>query len=375
MDSIGRLAGGVAHDFNNMLSVIMGHAELALSSLEPTDAVRQDIQEIQKAAARSAELTRQLLAFARRQPIAPRLLDLNGAIEASLRMLRRLIGEDVTLEWRPDPQPWPVRLDPSQLDQLLTNLVVNARDAIAGVGEIRIATDKVTLPDPRFVIPAAGAVGEFAAIEVTDTGAGMDAETLAHAFEPFFTTKEEGKGTGLGLATVYGIVRQNGGFVALTSEVGRGTSARLLLPRVEPTADERATARGEDEILKQPGGSERILLVEDERAVRELARQMLERLGYTVSAAATPGEALELVRGGPQPSLALLDVVMPEMNGVELSRRLMTAVPSMRYLFFSAYPADVVTNRGLIPETAPFLAKPFSARDLARKVREVLDTR
>ncbi len=372
MESIGRLAGGVAHDFNNMLSVILGHAELALGTLPADRVEREDLLQVREAARRSSDLTRQLLAFARRQPIAPRVLALEDAIAGSLKMLRRLIGEDITLSWRPGPELWPVVLDPSQLDQVLANLAVNARDAIGGVGTITIAAENTRVtPADRAVHPEAEP-GEHVVVSVTDTGGGMDAETIAHAFEPFFTTKAEGHGTGLGLATVYGVAKQNGGFVTIESRVGVGTTVRVFLPRAA-----QAAARSEPGTLGDlPRGTEEILLVEDEASVRELTRRILERVGYRVHAAALPSEALQLVtERGLRPAIAVLDVVMPEMNGVALAERLTAAVAGLPCLFVSAYPADVVTSRGLLASSMRYLAKPFTAQQLARAVRDTIDGR
>jgi PAS domain S-box-containing protein len=369
MESVGRLAGGVAHDFNNMLGVILGHAELALELAAPGHPIQESLEAIQAAATRSASLTRQLLAFARKQTITPRELDLNDAVEGTLRMLQRLIGEDVRLDWRPTPSRWPIRLDPSQLDQILTNLCVNARDAISDVGSITIATGTRVIDAACGDTPADATPGEYAWLSVRDDGCGMTPETLAHLFEPFFTTKPVGKGTGLGLATVYGIVRQNHGFVEVASAPGQGTTITVLLPR----APNRSATLPEEPAAEGGPGRETILLVEDEPAIRKLTEKMLERLGYTVLASGSPGEALAVARTyRGRIHLLLTDVVMPEMNGRDLAARLLERFPNLRRLFMSGYPAEVIAHRGVLEEGVSFLQKPFTLNGLALKVREAL---
>jgi two-component system, cell cycle sensor histidine kinase and response regulator CckA len=363
MESVGRLAGGVAHDFNNMLSVIQGHVELALRTVAPGDGVRGDLEEIRAAARRASDLTRQLLAFARRQVVAPKVLDLNAAVTASLAMLRRLIGEDLALTWTPSPDAGRVRIDPSQLDQVLTNLAANARDAIDGVGRVTVTT--------RRVARAGDAPGPYAALEVADTGRGMDSETATHLFEPFFTTKPVGRGTGLGLATVYGIVKQNDGYVEVDSELGRGTTVRIFLPGVD--ADVTGATTDMAGAVPQPG-HETVLLVEDESAVLRLSKIVLERFGYTVLTAGTPSEAIELFQTHEgRVHLLVTDVVMPEMNGRELAARLREARPELKALFVSGYSASALAPRGVLDEGVHFLQKPFSLEDLATSVRQALD--
>ncbi|MCU0663466.1 MAG: PAS domain-containing protein [Myxococcota bacterium] len=370
MESVGRLAGGVAHDFNNMLGVILGHVELAMANVLPGDPLRTDLEEIQKAAERSAELTQQLLAFARKQTITPKLLDLNATIEGMLKLLGRLIGEDIQLLWLPGRDLWPVRLDPSQADQILANLCVNARDAIAGVGKITVETSTTTL-DEAYCAQHAGFVpGDYVLLVVSDDGCGMDAETLSHLFEPFFTTKEVGEGTGLGLSSVYGAVKQNDGFICVDSEPGQGTTFRIHLPR-----DTAMAARATDERRPQSAshGSETILLVEDEPMILQLATKMLELLGYTVVAAQTPGEAILLAQEHPGGiDLLMTDVIMPEMNGGDLARNLLSIHPNLRRLFMSGYTANVIAHHGVLKEGVHFLEKPFSIKDLSEKVREAL---
>ena len=371
MESIGRLAGGVAHDFNNMLGAILGNAELALEAIEPSHPVRADLLEIQAAARRSADLTRQLLAFARRQTFSPRVLDLNETLGGMLDMLRRLVLAGVELGWKPGLGLWPVSVDPSQLDQVLTNLVVNAGDAVGDTGTVTIETGNASL-DAFDCADQPGAVpGEYVVLTVTDNGFGMDAATRRHLFEPFFTTKGIGKGTGLGLATVYGIVKQNEGFICVSSEVGTGSTFRVHLPRhqSQPVSSVEPTPR-----FASHGGGETILLVEDEPAILRLGTAMLERLEYRVISAATPGEAIRLAREhAGEIHLLMTDVVMPEMNGRDLARNLLSLYPRLGRLFMSGYTADVIADRGVLDPGVHFLQKPFSTNDLAAKVREALD--
>jgi PAS domain S-box-containing protein len=372
LESVGRLAGGVAHDFNNMLGVILGHAEVALGRVGRDHPAHVHLVEIHKAAGRSANLTRQLLAFARKQTIAPKVLDLNETIEGILKMLRRLIGEDIQLAWRPEAGLWPVRVDPSQIDQILANLCVNARDAIADVGKLTIETANGTF-DADYCAAHAGFVpGEYVRLAVSDDGCGMDEETLAHIFEPFFTTKTVGEGTGLGLATVYGIVKQNDGFINVCSEPGHGTTFTIYLPRYVGKAEQ---ARGEDAGEPLVRGQETILLVEDERAILEMTAEMLQLHGYVVVAALTPGEAIRMAREHTgEIHLLMTDVVMPEMNGRDLAKNLLSIYPHIKRLFTSGYTADLIAHRGVLDDGVHFLQKPFSMKGLAAKVREALES-
>jgi PAS domain S-box-containing protein len=371
MESIGRLAGGVAHDFNNMLGVIIGRAEMALEQDVPTDKLRHNLKEILKAGLRSADLTRQLLAFARKQTAVPRILDLNDTISGMLKMLRRLIGEDVDLSWQPELDLWNVKIDPSQVDQILANLAVNARDAILGVGAITMRTENVVIDDsdraetPEFI------PGEYVLLTMSDTGVGMSREVREKIFEPFFTTKELGKGTGLGLSTVYGIVKQNDGFIYVASEPGKGTTFKIYLPRVEA---QTAQVPSEEAAGKLPTGTETILLVEDDEAILNLSKMILENLGYTVLAAPTPGYALHLVEDHPGDlDLLITDVVMPEMNGRELAEQLGAIRPNLKCLYMSGYTADLIAHRGILDEGVNFIQKPFGSDELAARVRQVLD--
>lgn len=371
MESVGRLAGGVAHDFNNMLGVILGYTEMALEEIEPAAPLYNSLQAVQHAAERSADLTRQLLAFARKQPAAPKVIDINDTVEGILKMLGRLIGEDINLLWQPGRNLQPVKVDPSQIDQILANLCVNARDAVAGVGKVTIETDAKTF-DENYCIDHLGFLpGEYVLLEVSDDGCGMDEKTLNHIFEPFFTTKEQGKGTGLGLASIYGIVKQNNGFINVYSEPDQGTTFKIYLPAYA----EKSAGMLEKELeLPTKRGSETILLVEDESAILHMTTMMLERLGYTVVAAATPGEAIRLAhkyRG--RIDLLMTDVVMPEMNGRQLAGNLLSHYPDLKRLFMSGYTANVIAHHGVLDEGVHFIQKPFSMKDLGGKLREALE--
>jgi len=370
MESVGRLAGGVAHDFNNMLGVILGYTELALGKVDPSEPLHGDLTEIYGAARRSSEITRQLLAFARQQPISPRILDLNEAVQGTLKMLRRLIGEDIDLAWLPKAGLAPVKMDPSQIDQILANLCVNARDAIPGVGKISIETDKNTFENAESSRLAGMPPGEFVVLAVSDNGCGMDRGTQDKLFEPFFTTKGPGKGTGLGLATVYGIVKQNGGFINVYSEPGRGTTFRIYLPSQETPILKSA----EKTQVKNPcGHGETLLLVEDEKALRELCKKFLEKLGYQVLVADTADEALRLMaENATVIRLLITDVVMPKMDGRELADRLTVLKPNLTCLYMSGYTADVVIPRGVRDDGAQFIQKPFSLKALADKIKAAL---
>lgn len=370
MEAIGRLAGGVAHDFNNVLAVIVGHVELALEQAAPDSPLYADLLAIQRAAQRSAELTRQLLAFARKQTIAPKVLDLNATIAGMLKILDRLIGEDIDLLWKPADQLGAIKMDPAQIDQIMVNLVVNARDAIAGVGRITIETGHATFDEAYCENHPGFIPGSYVLLAVSDDGCGMDQTVLSQLFDPFFTTKPPGKGTGLGLATVYGIVKQNHGFINVYSEPGQGTTFKIYLPRHE---SEPVSARLMPSPAAPPVGAETVLLVEDEEALLKIGKLLLERLGYTVLAAGNPHQALELA--GTYPGdihLLLTDVIMPEMSGRELWHQLSALRPRLKCLFMSGYTADVIAHHGVLDEGVHFLQKPFSREALATKLREAL---
>jgi len=371
MESVGRLAGGVAHDFNNALSVIIGFTEIAMDDIDPKGSVRSNLDEVLKAAKRATDITRQLLAFARKQTIQPRSIDLNQHVEGALKMHRRLIGEDIDLVWKPHEGLWPIWIDPSQIDQILANLCVNARDAIQGVGNVTIETDTVVF-DEAYCADHNGFIpGAFVKLTVSDTGCGMDKETLQNIFEPFFTTKEKGKGTGLGLATAYGIVKQNNGFINVYSEPGKGSTLKIYLPRHGGDVVEIQEKR----TIKNPKSrGETILIVEDEPSILELAKKILEGLGYTVLTAITPGKAMDRAEEyDGRIHLLLTDVIMPEMDGRELAERLHPLYPNLKFIFMSGYTANAIAHRSVLEKGVNFIQKPFSKNDLAITVRNVLD--
>ena len=371
MESVGRLAGGVAHDFNNMLSVIIGYAETALRKMEPSDPLYHNLEEVLKAGRRSADLTRQLLAFARRQIVHPRVLDLNETVAGMLAMLQRLIGEEIHLLWKPGKELWHLRMDPSQIDQILANLLVNAKDAIVGPGKVIIETVNVLLDDAYCTSHLGCRAGEYVLLAISDNGCGMEKELLANIFDPFFTTKDIGEGTGLGLATVYGIVKQNGGYINVYSEPGKGTTVKLYLPRY---AGHVAETSEKQEVRPLKGGNETVLIVEDDKAVLELATGMLEDLGYKVLAAKNPTVAVKIAKDYQGPiDLLLTDVVMPDMNGKELCQRLLETRPELKCLYMSGYTSEIIADHGILEDGVHFMQKPFSLKVLAERVRQVLD--
>ncbi len=371
MEAVGRLAGGVAHDFNNLLTAIMGYSDLLMSGLAEGDPRRGDLEQIKHAADRAASLTRQLLAFSRRQVLQPRVLDLNAVVGSIEKMLQRLIGEDIDLVTVLDPALGRVKADPGQLEQILMNLAVNARDAMPQGGKLTIETTNVELDGAYAGQHVAVRPGSYVMMAVSDTGCGMDAETRSHLFEPFFTTKEVGKGTGLGLATVYGIVKQSGGSIWAYSEPGRGATFKIYLPRFEESAGAQVVVAPP---AKSVGGSETILLVEDDEAVRSLAGDVLQRHGYTVLEARHGAEALVISERHAGPiALMLTDVVMPGKRGHEVAGQLAAGRPDMKVLYMSGYTDNGIVHQGVLDAGMAFLAKPFTPSALARKVREVLD--
>lgn len=370
LESVGRLAGGIAHDFNNMLTIILGHADLALQKLDPTHPLHADLTEILHAAERSSDLTRQLLAFARKQTIAPKVMDLNESVAGMLKMLQRLIGEEIDLTFKPAATLWPVMIDPSQLDQILANLCVNARDAIAGIGLITIGTDNRLINGEYCSLPADAAPGEYAMLTVSDNGCGMDKDILARIFEPFFTTKGVGVGTGLGLATVYGIIKQNDGFVTVYSEPGEGTTFTVYFPRHLGHDGPGLAAIAVEPAMR---GRETVLVVEDEPVILRMTAMILAQLGYTVLAAGSPAEALRLAAEQTgKIHLLITDVVMPGMNGHDLAKKLAVRYPQLKCLFMSGYTADVIAHRGVLDDGVQFIQKPFTMLQLAARVREAL---
>jgi two-component system cell cycle sensor histidine kinase/response regulator CckA len=371
MEAVGRLAGGVAHDYNNMLGVILGYTEMAMNKVGPVDPLHAHLEQIYKAAMRSTDITRQLLAFARKQTVVPVVLDLNRNVESMLKMLRRLIGEDIELAWLPETGLWPVKMDPGQLDQILANLCVNAKDAIADGGRITIETGNAVFEETCCANDSGFVAGEYALLSVSDNGCGMDQEIRDHIFEPFFTGKGMGEGTGMGLSTVYGIVKQNNGFINVYSEPGEGTTIRVYLPR---HAGQAGDTRREKTTESPPGHSETVLVVEDQPELLRMAQMMLEKLGYRVLSAGTPNDAMGLAgEHAGDIQLLITDVVMPEMNGRDLADRMQSLYPGMKILFMSGYTADVIGNRGVLYGDVNFIQKPYSMKDLAVKVRECLD--
>jgi PAS domain S-box-containing protein len=371
LESVGRLAGGVAHDYNNALSVIIGFAEMALNETAPDNSLRAHLDEILKAAHNATDITRQLLAFARKQNIDPKVVDLNTYVENMLNMLRRLIGEDIDLAWAPGADLWPILIDPSQVSQILANLCVNARDAIQGVGKVTIETGNTHIDETRCAGHVDLIPGDFVHLAVSDDGCGIEKGILTNIFEPFFTTKGAEKGTGLGLSTVYGIVKQNNGFVTVYSEPGYGTTISIYLPR---HGDEPDEIEEKDPTIMAEGRGETILLVEDDLPILKLGQKILQDLGYTLLTADTPTEALRLARDyAGKIHLLVTDVIMPEMDGRKLSERMISLYPEIKYMFISGYTADVIAHRGMLDKDVHLLYKPFSKMDLAATVRNVLD--
>ncbi len=371
MEAVGRLAGGVAHDFNNLLTVITSYSDLLLESLPQDDPRRDDLEQVRKAAEGAAGLTRQLLAFSRQQVVEPRVISLNTVVEGFEKMLRRVIGEDVELATSLAPDLGPVRADVGQLEQILMNLAVNARDAMPTGGKLTIETASVEQVPGDAGERGARAGRRFVMLAVSDTGCGMDEATKARIFEPFFTTKEPGKGTGLGLATVYGIVKQSGGLIWLYSEPGEGTSFKIYLPQVDATPGAEAAALSP----QAPRGTETVLLVEDAAAVRAVTKQALVRQGYTVLEAPNGEAALRLAQQHRGPiHLLLTDVVMPALSGRQLAQQLAAVRPDVKVLYASGYTDDAVVRHGIVEAKAAYLQKPFTPAMLARKVRAVLDS-
>jgi two-component system cell cycle sensor histidine kinase/response regulator CckA len=377
MEAVGRLAGGIAHDFNNLLTVIKGYTELALIRAKGMPELRSDIERIEDASERAAGLVRQLLAFSRRQVMQPKVLDLNGIVVGLDKLLRRLMDEDIQMVTVANEKVGAIKADPGQIEQVIMNLVVNARDAMPDGGRLTVETSNVELDalyarDHTSVKP-----GKYVMLAVSDTGIGMSAETVAHIFEPFYTTKENGRGTGLGLSTVYGIVKQSGGYIWVYSELNHGTTFKVYLPRVEDAVE--ATSGGATkpaEPAKDLAGRETILLVEDEPELRELTRTVLVARGYTVIEAGNAEEAERLAsdrRDGGKIHLLLTDVIMPGVSGRELARRVLARQPSVRVLYMSGYTYNVIAENGTLERGVAFLQKPFTPSALVEKVREVLD--
>ena len=370
MESIGQLAGGIAHDFNNMLSVINGYSKMILDELPKSDLNYYRIQEINKAGNRSADLTRQLLAFARKQVISPKVLDLNDNIDGILKMLRRILGEDIELSWKPAAHLWKIKMDSSQIDQLLANLPVNASDAISGVGKVVIETGKADLDEAYCSMHQDFIPGKYVVLSISDNGCGMDKEIQDHMFEPFFTTKKVGEGTGLGLATVFGIVKQNKGNISFYSEPGKGTTFQVYLPKHE---SEDAESHEKSEPVEIFRGSGTVLLVEDEQSLLLIAKILIERLGYTVLSTSSPFEAINIAQEYKGDiHLLMTDVIMPEISGSDLQKQISVLRPDIKCLFMSGYTADVISHDGVLIEGIHFLQKPFTEQELSLKLHEAL---
>ncbi len=370
MEAIGSLASGVAHDFNNLLSVVLSYTGLILEDLRPEDPLRADLEEVRKAGKRAADLTRQLLAFSRQQVLQPKVLDLNHVVLGLEKMLRRLLGAHIEVTLLPTVGLYKIRADPGQLEQILMNLVVNARDAMPEGGKLTIQTNNVELDEHYAREKIDVAPGPYVMLAVTDTGMGMDRETQARIFEPFFTTKDKSRGTGLGLSTVFGIVKQSGGHIWVYSELGRGTSFKVYFPRTDEPDDESLPPPAHTDDGR---GSETILLVEDDDQVRAVARGILRRAGYTVLEAPGPGEALlASEQYGAKIHLLLTDVVMPRMSGAQLAERLRAARPTIKILFMSGYTDEAIIQHGILDSGFAYLQKPLTPDSLTMKVREAL---
>ena len=368
LESVGRLAGGIAHDFNNMLSIILGYSEMMQEDMMPDDPNYEPINEISAAANRSAKLTGQLLTFARKQTVSPQILDLNETIPRMMEMLHRLLREDINLNFMPADTPCMVNIDPTQLDQVLVNLCINAGDAINGAGQISITAENVFINDANIGENLDLPAGRYVKLSVIDTGCGMDKNMIPNIFEPFFTTKEMAKGSGLGLSTVYGIVRQNNGSIDVSSQPGKGSTFTILLPEHKKTADTGDSHR-ENKVLDKQNAT--ILLVEDEESLLNLGRQLLEQLGYTVLATHSPKEALRISADHPdQIQLLITDVIMPEMNGHELADKLKKERPHIQCIYVSGYPAQVLSSEKILEAGTHFLPKPYKKEDLERMLKK-----
>ncbi len=370
MESIGRLAGGVAHDFNNMLAVILGNAELAMKNVMEDEVLYEHLKEISKAAKRSAEVVKQLLAFARKQLIAPIVLDINETIEKMLKMIIRLIGENIELIWTPGSDIWTIKMDPSQIDQILVNLCVNARDSIFCIGKIKIETKNVILDEAYCASHREFVPGSYITLTMSDNGCGMNKKVLNKIFEPFFTTKGVGKGTGLGLATIHGIVKQNKGFIDVYSEPGHGSTFKIYLPRYDSKLDQVKEEKIPNCLER---GSETVLLVEDEPSTLKITKTILKGLGYNVIAAKTPMEAIQSAKEQEgKIQLLITDVIMPEMDGKDLSAKILSLYPNIKCIFMSGYTDEIISHQNELKKSGHFIQKPFSIEEIASKVRKVL---
>lgn len=371
LEAIGRLAGGVAHDFNNMLAAIIGYAELAMFKITPEDQSYRYFTEILKTSQRSADLTRQLLAFARKQSITPQVIDLNHSISGILKLLHRLIGEEIALNWQPAQDLWKVKIDTTHVDQILVNLIINARDAISGNGNISIESSNITIDnsfnkDHQDIKP-----GEYVQLIISDNGCGMSPETISHIFEPFFTTKTSGKGTGLGLSTVYGIVKQNDGYICVNSELNKRTEFKIYLPRIIEIASISDKKETHSSFRM---GTETILVVDDEIIILDFIREVLEKLGYNVLSAETPSKAIQIAKEYTDKiHLLITDLILPEMNGILLGDEIFQIKTGIKILYLSGYPDDLVCKHGIMLDDTNFLQKPFTVNCLMDKISACLD--
>jgi len=370
MDSIGRLAGGVAHDFNNKLTVIIGFTEMVLNQYKHNEDIKDDLNEILCAAQQSRDITKQLLAFARKQTIIPKVLDINDTVTPMIKMLKNLIGEKIELIWTPEPNIWKIKLDPSQIDQIIVNITINSRDAIEGDGKIIIETNNIVFDEKNDIKHSEILPGEYVTICISDNGIGMEKEMLDKIFEPFFTTKEVNKGTGLGLATVYGIIKQNNGYIYVYSEPNEGTSIKIYLPRFH-TNEETTCQYQKNDILT--GNGETILLVEDDKKIIKMTSKSLIVLGYTVISTTSSLEALKIAdQNAGKIDLLLTDVIMPQMNGKQLADQISAKLPEIKILFISGYTANVIENQGILDKNINFLQKPFTMKELSIQIKKVL---
>ena len=370
LELVGRMAGGIAHDFNNMLCVILGHAEMALLDSSISQSVTESLQEIYNAAEKSADLANQLLAFSRKQPLHAKVLDLNMLVGDMLNMLRRLLGENITLVWNPGQNLYPVNMDSSHFDQIIVNLCVNARDAIVGMGSIVIETKNVTLHESAALDDTGIPAGEYVMLSVSDNGHGIGEQDAEHVFEPFFTTKASGKGTGLGLSTVYGLVKQNNGLINFSSEPGKGTEFSVYLPKYSGS---EVLVKREQQAEQVKSGGETILIVDDEPEILKLSKVMLQKQGYRVLTAGSPGQAIKIAEAREEKiHLLLTDIIMPEMNGRDLSRKILSIYPLVKVLFMSGYTADIIASHGEVDEVMALVRKPFTVKELTKQVYDLL---
>ena len=372
MDSIGRLAGGIAHDFNNMLGVILGYTEMAIKDVDSSLPLYKQLNAIHNAASRSTTLTKQLLGFASKQSVTPKIINLNDAIECTQRMLQQLLGENIDLEWLPEHKIWPIKMDPSQISQILANLCLNAKDAIADIGKVIIKTENITLDETYCAMHPKCTPGKYAMLIVSDNGCGIDEDNIDKIFEPFFTTKEVANSSGLGLSVTYGIIQQNNGIIDIQSKIGEGTTIKIYLPQHTTISEIIPEKEHENPLIKH--GNETILLVDDEAVILKVTATMLKDNGYKVLTASTPEEAILIAKKElANIDVIITDVIMPEMNGRDLANKISAFIPGIKTIFMSGYTADVIAQHGVLDDGIHFIQKPFLSKPLSQKIREVLD--